>query len=55
MTCQPQVFHTDPAKDGSMPEIKQDRFAVDKFVGQGQSLEDVKDREKWQLLTRELA
>ena len=38
-----------------MPEINQDRFAVDKFVGQGQSLEDVKDREKWQLLTRELA
>ena len=38
-----------------MPEVKQDGAGLDKLLDHGQNLEDLKDREKWSLLTRELA
>jgi len=55
VTCQPQVFNTDPTRDGSMPEIRPATAGLDQLIAAEQPLEDMKDREKWQLLTRELS
>lgn len=55
LTCQPQVFNTDPTRDGSMPEIRPASAGLEQLLGADQHLEEVKDREKWQLLTRELS
>ena len=55
VTCQPQVFNADPTRDGSMPEIRPATAGLEQMIGADQNLEEVKDREKWQLLTRELS
>lgn len=55
ITCQPQVFNADPTRDGSMPEIRPATAGLEQMIGADQNLEEVKDREKWQLLTRELS
>ena len=51
----PQVFNADPTRDGSMPEIRPASESLEQMIGADQHLEEVKDRDKWQLLTRELA
>ena len=51
----PQVFNADPTRDGSMPEIRPASESLEQMIGEDQHLEEVKDRDKWQLLTRELA
>lgn len=38
-----------------MPEIRPATVGLDRFIASDQPVEDIKDREKWQLLTRELA
>jgi len=38
-----------------MPEIRPASAGLEKMIAAGENLEEVKDREKWQLLTRELA
>lgn len=38
-----------------MPEIRPGTAGLDQLVAADQPLEDIKDREKWQLLTRELS
>ena len=38
-----------------MPEIRPISAGLEKLINQHEHLEEVKDREKWQLLTRELA
>jgi hypothetical protein len=38
-----------------MPEIRPATAGLEQMIGAGENLEEVKDREKWQLLTRELA
>lgn len=55
LTCQPQMFSAEPGRDGSMPEIRPATAGLERMIGAEESLEDMKDREKWQLLTRELA
>ena len=55
VSCQPQVFNADPSRDGSMPEIRPATAGLEQLIGADQNLEEVKDREKWQLLTRELS
>ena len=55
LTCQPQVFNADPARDGSMPEIRPATAGLERMIGAEEGVEEMKDREKWQLLTRELA
>ena len=37
----------DPARDGSMPEIRPATAGLEQMIGADQGLEDVKDREKW--------
>lgn len=38
-----------------MPEIRPATVGLDRLIASDQPIEDIKDREKWQLLTRELA
>lgn len=38
-----------------MPEIRPATAGLEQLIGADQNLEEVKDREKWQLLTRELS
>ena len=38
-----------------MPEIRPATAGLEQMIGADQNLEEVKDREKWQLLTRELS
>ena len=49
------MFSADPARDGSMPEVRPISAGLERMLRAQEGLEDVKDREKWQLLTRELA
>lgn len=55
VSCHPQLLNTDPAKDGNMPEIRPGTAGLDHLIGNDAQIEDLKDREKWTLLTRELA
>lgn len=38
-----------------MPELRPVTASLEKMIGAEEGIEEVKDREKWQLLTRELA
>ena len=38
-----------------MPEIRPATAGLEQLISADQNLEEVKDREKWQLLTRELS
>ena len=47
LTCQPQIFSAEPGRDGSMPEVRPATSGLERMIGAEESLEDMKDREKW--------
>ena len=49
------MLNSDPENDPNMPEIRPGTAGLDHLIGTDAQIEDLKDREKWVLLTRELA
>lgn len=54
LSCHPQSLSTDPSKDASMPRPTSSE-GLEKVGAIEHTIEDLKDKEKWALLTRELA
>ena len=48
------MLNMDPA-DASVPEVRPGTAGLDKLIGTDAQIEELKDREKWTLLTRELS
>ena len=55
VSCHPQVLSADPSKDQNMPDMRPGTAGLDKLIGEDAQIEKLEDREKWVLLTRELA